>query len=181
MFFFLSYRRRARITEDLAIRFEALVDPSCHDLHLRIARLLDRAVSDSGKSQSEVARLAGIKRDTLRRSLSGGRLVPMVEVVGILEASGLTGEQTLLFMLLAGEDFALARSGTAAAQFLGELFRRAPAEIFEQLGENAEELRPRWAHGMAKLLARTLTQHISDLNRRGDAIGERYANTLSGT
>ncbi len=157
------------------------MDHPCHDLHLRIARLLERAVSDSGKSQSEIARLAGIKRDTLHRSMSGRRLVPLVEVVRILDAAGLSGVQTLLFMLLTGEDFALTRSGTAAAEFLCELFRRAPTEILEQLGENAEELRPRWAHGTAKLLARTLAQHIADLNRRGDAIGERYANSLSGT
>ena len=50
---------------------------------------------------------------------------------------------------------------------------RAGVEIAEQLGEDMSELRPRWAKGTAKMLARTLSQHIADLNRRGDAIGDR--------
>ena len=40
--------------------------------------------------------------------------------------------------------FALARAGTGPAQFLGELFKRAPLEIVEQLGEDIDEPRPRW-------------------------------------
>ena len=148
-----------------------------NDLPTRVARLIARAVSESGKSHSEIARIAGIKRDSLRRSLSGGRPVTLDETVTILEASDLPGEETLLLLLLVGEDFALARSGTGAAQFLSELFKRAPLEIVEQLGEDIDELRPRWAHGTAKLLAKTLIQHIADLNRRGDAIGERFADS----
>ena len=150
---------------------------SHNDLPARVARLIERAVKESGKSHSEIARIAGIKRDSLRRSLSGGRPVTLEEAVMILEASDLAGEETLLLLLLVGEDFALARSGTGPAQFLDELFKRAPLEIIEQLGENIDELRPRWANGTAKLLAKTLVQHIADLNRRGDAIGERFADS----
>ena len=150
---------------------------SHNDFPARVARLIERAVRESGKSHSEIARLAGIKRDSLRRSLSGGRPVTLDEVVMILEASDLAGEETLLLLLLVGEDFALARSGTGPALFLGELFKRAPLEIIEQLGEDIDDLRPRWAHGTAKLLARTLTQHIADLKRRGDSIGERFTDS----
>ena len=152
---------------------------SPNDLPARVTRLLGRAVKECGKSNSEIARLAGMKRDSLRRSLSGERPVTLAEALKILEASEYAAEETLLLVLLVGEDFALARSGTGPARFLGELFKRAPLEIVEQLGENIDELRPRWAHGTAKLLARTLTQHIADLNRRGDAIGERYPDTVS--
>ena len=156
------------------------VTTSHNDLPVRITRLIGRAVKESGKSYSEIARLAGLKRDSLRRSLTGERPVTLDEVVLILEASDLAGEETLLLLLLVGEDFALARAGTGPAQFLGELFKRAPLEIVEQLGEDIDELRPRWAHGTAKLLARTLTQHIADLNRRGDAIGERFTSAQAG-
>jgi transcriptional regulator with XRE-family HTH domain len=152
------------------------VTTSHNNLPARVARLIARAVKESGKSYSEIARAAGMKRDSLRRSLSGGRPVTLDEVVLILEASDLASEETLLLLLLVGEDFALARSGTGPALFLGKLFKHAPLEIIEQLGEDIDELRPRWAHGTAKLLARTLTQHIADLNRRGDAIGgPRYS------
>ena len=156
------------------------VTTSHNDLPSRVARLIERAVTESGKSYSEIARVAGIKRDSLRRSLSVGRPVTLYEAVMILEACDLAGEETLLLLLLVGEDFALARSGTGAAQFLGELFKRAPLEIVQALGENIDELRPRWANGTAKLLARTLSQHIIDLNRRGDAIGERSSSALLG-
>lgn len=150
-------------------------DRSPDELQARIVRLLVRAVEASGKSTSEIARVAGMKRDSLRRSLTGRRDVTLGEALAILEASGLAGEQTLLFVLLVDEEFAFARSGSGVARFLGALFRQAPLEIVAQLGDNADELRPRWAIGTAKLLARTLTQHIADLNRRGDAIGDRFA------
>lgn len=142
------------------------------DLPVRVAHLLGRAAQLCGKTHAQIARCSGLKRDTIRRSLAGERPVSLTEVITILEATGLPGEQTLLFMLLAGEEFALESSGTGAAQFLGELFKRIPIEIFEQLGDDIVDLRPRWANGTAKLLARTLNQHIADLNRRGDLIGD---------
>lgn len=153
------------------------MDQSSLDLPTRVTRLLERAVRESGKSNSEIARLSGIKRDKVRRSLSGNRPVTLSEAMTILDAAGFPGEETLLLLLLAGEDFALSQGGTGPARFLGELFKRAPTEIIEQLGDNIDELRPRWANGTAKLLARTLTQHIADLNRRSDALGERLFET----
>ena len=150
------------------------MEPAHTDLHLRLARLLGRAVHDSGRSLAEVARRSELKRDTVRRTIEGAREVTIAEAVAILDAAGLAGEHTLLFMLLVDEDFALESSGTGAAQFLRELFRRIPIEISEQLGDDVVDLRPRWANGTAKLLARTLTEHIANLNRRGDAIGETY-------
>lgn len=145
------------------------------DLQNRVARLLERAAAASGKSISEVARQSGMKRDSLRRSLSGERPVTFGEALAILTAADHPGEETLLLLLLVGEAFALERRGTPPALFLGELFRRAPVEIIEQLGDDIDELRPRWAVGTAKLLARTLHQHISDLNSRSDSIADRYS------
>lgn len=151
------------------------MDQTPLDLPTRVARLLGRAVDASGKSNSEIARSSGMKRDSLRRSLAGDRPFTLNEVLAVLDAADQAGEETLLLLLLAGEEFALAQGGTAHARFLGELFKRAPVEIIEKLGDNIEELRPRWAHGTAKLLARTLEQHITELNRRSDAIGDRIA------
>lgn len=150
------------------------MDQTSLDLPARVARLLERAVKGSGKSNSEIARLSGMKRDSLRRSLSGARSATLAETIAILDAAEHPGEETLLLLLLAGEDFALNLAGTEPARFMGQLFKRAPVEIVEQLGEDIEELRPRWAYGTAKLLARTLMQHVADLNRRGDSIGDRF-------
>jgi antitoxin HigA-1 len=149
------------------------VESSCSDLHGVVTRMLARAVADSGKSHSEIARLAGMKRNSVQRSLMGSRTPSLVEVVAILDASGVCGQQTLMFALLGGEELAFSGLGSGAGAFLEELFKRTPAELLAQLGENVDDLRPRWANGTAKMLARTLTQHIADLNRRGDAVGER--------
>lgn len=144
-----------------------------HPLDIRITRLLAQAVEQSGKPIAEIARAAGLKRDTVRRSLSGDRNASLAEAVAILDATGLPGEQALFLMLIVGNEFALAHSGTTLGEFLELLFRSAPNEICDQLDQDVNELRPRWAGGTAALLARTLAQHVGELARRGDAIGER--------
>lgn len=144
-----------------------------HPLEIRIVRLLAQAVEQSGKPIAEIARVAGLKRDTVRRSLAGDRSTTLSEAAMILDAAGLVGEQALFLMLVAGDEFALAWAGGTLAQFLETLFRRVPREICDQLGDNVNELRPRWAGGTAALLARTLAHHVGELARRGDAIGER--------
>lgn len=147
--------------------------PAAHSLEIRITRLLAQAVEQSGKPVAEIARTAGLKRDTVRRSLSGDRNASLAEAAAILDATGLPGEQALFLMLIVGDEFALAHSGTTLGEFLELLFRRAPNEICDQLDQDVNELRPRWAGGTAALLARTLAQHVGELARRGDAIGER--------
>ena len=119
-----------------------------------------------------------MKRESLRRTLSGTRAATLHEALMILEATGNAGEKTLPLLMMVVQDFALAKAGTPSAGFLGELLRRAPCEIVEQFGENIDELRPRWANETAKLLARKLAQHVTDINRRGDAIGERHSITI---
>lgn len=151
------------------------MDHTPSDLEARVTHLLERAVASCGKSHSEIARLSGMKRDSLRRTLTGERAFTLSEALGILDAADHAGEETLLLLLLAGEEFALHQCGTASARFFGELFKRAPTEIIAQLGDNIDELRPRWANGTAKLLARTLHQHIIDINSRGDSIAERFS------
>lgn len=135
--------------------------------------VLALAVRESGRSTAQIARLAELKWDTVRRPLDGRRAATIPEVVAILEAAGYQGDETLRLMLLVDEDFALTRAGSNVGRFLGDLLQKVPAEIVEQLGDDVIELRPRWAIGTAKMLAKTLSQHVADLNRRGDAIRER--------
>ena len=91
------------------------------------------------------------------------------EVFGVQEIN-----QDLFYEVVKAQ-LASRRSGTSAARFLGELLRLAPAEIVAELGDGFDDLKPRWALGTAKMLARALSQHVAELNRRGDAIGERFA------
>lgn len=142
-------------------------------LHFRVARLLTLAVRESGQATAQIARRAHLKWDTVRRTLDGKRAATIPEIVAILEAAGYQGDETLRLMLLVDDNFALTHVGDDAARFICELLQKVPAEIVEHLGDDIVELRPRWANGTAKLLAKTLSQHVADLNRRGDAIGER--------
>ena len=147
------------------------MDVNPPNLHFRVAELLELAVRESGQSIAQIARKAQLKWDTVRRTLDAKRAATIPEIVAILDATGYSAEDTFRLMLLVDGNFAVSRAGSDAARFLGELMRAIPVEIAEQLGEDIDQLRPRWAHGTAKLLARTLAQHIADLNRRGDAIG----------
>ena len=150
------------------------MDANQPDLHFRVAQLLELAVRESGLSTAQVARRAQLKWDTVRRTLDGKRAATIPEIVAILNATGHSAEDSFRLMLLVDADFAVSRAGSDAARFIGELMQAVPTEIIEQLGEDISELRPRWAKGTAKMLARTLSQHIVDLNRRGDAIGDRF-------
>lgn len=156
------------------------MDVNQSELHHRITRLLGLAVSESGQSTAQIARNSRIKWDTLRRTLDGKRRPTICEIVAILEAIGLRGDDTLRLMFVLDDDLVVTRAGSDAARFLSDLLQTVPSEIVEQLGDDMHELRPRWAKGTAKMLARTLSQHIIDLNRRGDAIGERYSSAPTG-
>ena len=149
------------------------MDAGQASLHSRVASLLTLAVRESGQSTAHIARKSDLKWDTVKRTLDGKRAATIPEIVAILAAAGFPGDETLRLMLLVGEDFALNRAGSDVARFLGEFLQQVPTEIVTQLGDDVDELRPRWANGTAKMLARTLSQHVAELNRRGDAIGER--------
>lgn len=142
------------------------------DLHIRMTRLINLAVQESGYSIARVARDAGLKWDTVRRTVDGKRAATIPEIVSILNATGFPADETLRLMFVVDCDFAIYRSGSDAAGFLIEFSRKLPGEIVAQLGENVDELRPRWAQGTAQLLARTLSQHICELTRRGNTIGD---------
>jgi len=150
------------------------MDADTNAIPMKLARLLKSSVEGCGRSQSEIARRAGLKRDRLRRSMSGEREATLSEVLAILQACGNPSDRMLVFLLLAGEEFALTYARSGLGDFLDEFLRLVPHEIAERLGADSEELRPRWARGTAKLLARTLHQHVAELSRRGDAIEEQF-------
>ena len=141
-----------------------------------IPRVFERATMECGKSNSKFVRLAGMKRDSLSRSLNGEFPVSLEEVLRKWEGSKLSGKESVSMLTLADDDFALIRLCTDLARFLGELFKQAPVEIIDRLGEHIGALSSRTANGTAELLPRTLTQQDVDINRSGDAIGERLKN-----
>ena len=143
-------------------------DPS----HADIARLLDAAVRTSRQSHCEIARRAGMKRDSVRRTLTGERPVGLIEALRILKAADQPAEETLLLALMGGAELAAEWLDCDATRFLGELFRQLPQDFAAQLSEELHEIRPRWALGAARLLTRTLGAHIAELAARDQAIGD---------
>ena len=150
-------------------------DPS----HTDIARLLDAAVRSSRQSHCEIARRAGMKRDSVRRTLTGERPVGLIEALKILRAANQPAEETLLLALMGGGEVAAEWLNCDATRFLGELFRQLPQDFAAQLSEELHEIRPRWALGAARLLTRTLSAHIADLAARDQAIGDGRSSMFS--
>ena len=136
-----------------------------------ITRLLVEAVRCSGRSRRDIARRAGMHKDVLMRTLNGSRAVTFDEVMRILRTADVSPELTLALALTAGEDAALDLMRTELAAFIGELFRLVPKAIGDQLGEQVCEIRPRWATGMARIIAKMLSEHIADVARREAALG----------
>lgn len=147
--------------------------------HTDIARLLEAAVRSSRQSHCEIARRAGMKRDTVRRSLMGERPVGLIEALQILRAAGQPAEETLLLALMGGAELAAEWLDCDATRFLGELFRQLPQDFSAQLNDDLHEIRPRWALGAARLLTRTLSAHIADLAARDQAIGDGRSSMFS--
>jgi antitoxin HigA-1 len=137
-----------------------------------LLHVLCGAVRSCGRSRREIARAAGLNKDTMQRVLCGSREITLSEALRILAAAGAPPEPTLLLALFAGQDTALEWQDSEAIAFLGEMFRRLPAAIEGQLGEKISELRPRWGAGAAALVARLLAHHIDELARRDQAFGE---------
>ena len=152
---------------------------SADPTHADIARLLDAAVRSSRQSHCEIARRTGMKRDSVRRSLSGERPVGLIEALKILRAANQPAEETLLLGLMGGGEVAAEWLNCDATRFLGELFRQLPQDFAAQLSEELHEIRPRWALGAARLLTRTLSAHIADLAARDQAIGDGRSSMFS--
>ncbi len=174
LFFLLSYRGTSRVAGPHSLQNESIMNAETNAIPIKLARLLKSSVEGCGRSQSEIARRAGLKRDRLRRSMSGEREATLSEALAILQACGNPSARMLVFLLLTGEEFALTYARSGLGDFLDEFLRLVPLEIAESLASDSEELRPRWARGTAKLLARTLHHHVAELSRRGDAIGEQF-------
>jgi hypothetical protein len=112
-----------------------------------------------------------VVRAAKSRTLNGVREPTIGEALAILRAIDLAPEQTLALALTAGEDAAIELMQTELAQFVGDLFCQVPQAIADQLGERIAEIRPRWARGTAKRIARLLSDHIAELARHDAAFG----------
>ena len=102
----------------------------------------------------------------MRRILTGERAATLAEASRILDACGVDPKLALVLFILTDADQALHWTDSEIGDFLGNFFAALPSAMTCELGSRLQEVRPRWAKGTAKRLARLLSDHIDDLERR---------------
>ena len=138
--------------------------------------MLAANVSNSGKTRIEISRQTSIHKDALRRILTGERAASLAEASLILDACGVDPKLSLALFILTDADQASEWIDTDVGDFLGAFFTALPVALTCELGSRLREVRPRWAKGTAQRLARLLSDHIDDLERR-DAL---YVENVNG-
>lgn len=139
-----------------------------------LARLLSGAVAESGRPRCDIARDATIHRDALRRILAGTRSATIGETLRILAASGVAPHAQMLLFLTGGTSHALAWLHTDLALFFAEFSAELPSALERTLGNQMADLKPRWAKGTAQRVARLLSDHLDDLERRDGLLGGHF-------
>ena len=173
MFFFVPSKTDSRYMSE-SNQLGPIVDMTCSaqtlGINARLARLLTAAVDRSGKSRRKVARAAGMNKDTFLRLLRGEKAVTLDDAERVLGASGLASNGALLLAILGHEDLAVEWLGEDVGAFLDQFLTALPVTMNETLGHRMADLRPRWAIGTSRLVARLLAKHIDDLAERDIAL-----------
>src|SRR3546814_9449090 len=79
----------------------------------------------------------------------------------------------MLLFLGAGGDQATRWLQTDIARFFEELICELPAALERVLGNQVHDVKPRWAKGTAHRVARLLSDHIDELERKDALLGDR--------
>ena len=128
-----------------------------------LQRILSRSVEECGHSHREIARRAGINKDTLNRVLAGSRKVALGEARQILAATGHDPEAALLLMFYENSEFEWLWRERKALSFLTAMIRSMPRALDQRLSDHVNELRPNWGAGAAHAAARAVAKLIDDL------------------
>lgn len=144
-----------------------------HRSNHSLARTLAHAVASADKPRHQVAREAGLHRETLLRVTRGERPIGIDEAARILEVCGAFPRASLILALAGQEDLACEWMRSEVGEFLEEFFCALPGALDRTLGRRIADLRPRWANGTSQLVARMLAKHIDDFVGRdiGAALG----------
>ena len=145
-----------------------------------LARLLSAAVEESGRARCDIARDARVHRDALRRILTGTRSATIGEAMRILAASGVTPHAHMLLFLTCGTDQAVAWLQSDLATFFAEFNAEFPVALERILGNQITDVKPRWAKGTANRVARLLSDHIIELERKDAFLGNFFAGEHGG-
>lgn len=151
-----------------------------HQVRTDLARLLLAAVEGSGRSRCDIARDARVHKDALRRVLSGERSASLGETLRILAASRVAPHAHLLLFLVSGGDHAIEWLQSDLAQFFEDFAGELPTALERVLGNQVHDVKPRWAKGTAHRVARLLSDHIDELERKDVLLGDVFATDQGG-
>ncbi|RIV87995.1 hypothetical protein [Aurantiacibacter zhengii] len=146
-----------------------------NQLRAGLARLLAAAVDASGRAKYNIAADAGLHKDALRRVLRGDRSATLGEVLRILEASRTAPRAHLMLFLVCGSERAIDWLQSDLAEFFEEFSAEFPTALERLLGDQLANVKPRWAKGAANRVARLLSDHIMELERKDEFLGNFFA------
>lgn len=140
-----------------------------------LARLLLAAVEASGRARCNIAHDAQIHKDALRRVLAGERSASLGEALRILSACGVAPHAHLLLFLVSSGDHAIDWLQSDLAQFFEDFSGELPSALERVLGNQIYDVKPRWAKGTAHRVARLLSDHIEEIERKDTLLGDVFA------
>ncbi len=125
-----------------------------------------KPVSDVAARCSRWSKTRSCRAATFLRILRGEKAVTLDDAERVLDASGLASNGALLLAILGHEDLAVEWLGEDAGAFLDQFLAALPVTMNETLEPRIADLRPRWAIGTSRLVARLLAKHIDDFAER---------------
>jgi antitoxin HigA-1 len=131
-----------------------------------LARTLAKAIDGSPKPRRTIARETGLHKDALLGVIRGTRAVTTDEALRLFSAAGVPSKGILALALAGHEELASEWMHQDMGQFWDELFRALPGTLADALGEDLQEIRPRWAVGTSRLVAKLLAEHVRDVISR---------------
>lgn len=144
--------------------------PSGSEANERLARTLAYAVEHAGKPRHRIASAAGMHRETLLRVTRGERPIGLDEASRIFLACGAFPKATTVLALTGDEALARDWMCSEMGAFLEDFLTALPGELETALGERTCDLRPRWAVGTSRLMARTLARHVEEYANRDPSV-----------
>ena len=99
---------------------------------------------------------------------------------GILMDLRVAPHAHLLLFLVSGGDHAIAWLQSDLAQFFEDFSGELPSALERVLGNQVHDVKPRWAKGTAHRVARLLSDHIDELERKDALLGDVFAGAEGG-
>lgn len=91
-----------------------------------------------------------------------------------------TPQAHILLFLVSSGDHAIAWLQSDLAQFFEDFTSELPSALERVLGNQVHNVRPRWAKGTAHRVARLLSDHIEELERRDALLGDGFPSSQGG-